>query len=136
MTRSFVPAVAAIAVLALTGCASNDSGTPDGERASRPPQQCFQASSARNFRVVDSRTVHFRAGRDVYRMNLVGTCRDLGWTNRMSLVTSGSPTVCAGPGFGTSLVTRGPNGRQRCAIGSITALTPEQVEALPANHRP
>jgi hypothetical protein len=127
---------AAIATLALASCASNEPGTANTEGASRRPQQCFTASSARSFRAVDTRTVHFRVGRDVYRADVLGTCRDLGWTNRMSLVSSRNSQVCAGPGFGTSIVTRGPGGQQRCAINSIAVLTPEQVEALPAAQKP
>lgn len=66
----------------------------------------------------------------------MGICSDLNWTNRMALVSRGSSMICVGSGLGTSIVTRGPTGRQRCQVRSIIGLTPEQVAALPARERP
>jgi hypothetical protein len=90
----------------------------------------------RNFRVVNPSTVNLRARGDVYRIDTAGVCPELSWTNRIELATTGSSWVCVGSGLGTSIVTRGPRGRQRCPIRTITALTREEVEALPARARP
>ncbi|TCM18170.1 hypothetical protein EDF56_105521 [Novosphingobium sp. PhB165] len=127
--------VAVIACVAVAGCV-NDTPPSQQNNMQRQPPQCFQASSARHFRAVNSRTVNLRIGRDVYRIDTVGMCRDLNWTSHMRLATTGSSTVCTGLGLGVSIVTRGPSGQQRCTVQSITGLTPEQVAALPLSQRP
>lgn len=134
MAAAPVWAAAAIAVLAVTGCTNENSGDPS--TAARQPRQCFNARDARNFRPAGNNAVNVRVGRDTYRIDTIGVCSDLNWTNRMALVTSGTSTVCVGSGLGTTIVTNGPAGRQRCQVRQITALTPEQVQALPANQRP
>ncbi|MET0587281.1 MAG: DUF6491 family protein [Novosphingobium sp.] len=134
MTRASVGALAAIASLALAGCAGTDTSEPSA--AANSGRQCFSTSSVRNFRAVDSRTVNIRAGRNVYRLDLFGTCPDVTWTSGMRLNTRPSSTVCTGSALGTSLSVRGPSGRQTCQVQTVTLLTPEEVEALPARHRP
>jgi len=135
MARMLVVAGAAVALLSLTGCASTDG---KGSSASREPRQCFWAQDVRNFRVVNSSTVNIRAGRDVYRLDLLASCPNMNWNLRLGLVTTGGSTICAGSGLGTSIVTRGASGQgqQRCPVRMITVLTPEQVAALPGRERP
>jgi hypothetical protein len=85
--------------------------------------------------MVNSRTAHVRVGRDIYRLDLMGPCQNFSTTSRMRL-TSASSTVCTGPALGTSIVGRGISGPQTCSVQRITALTPEEVAALPARDRP
>jgi hypothetical protein len=125
-----------IALVGLSGCTSADSEGPAGAGASREPPRCFSTSRVGNIRVADSSTVHIRVGRDVYRLDMLGPCRDLNFTSNMRLVTSGSSTVCTGTGLGPSIVTRGATGQQRCQVQRITGLSAEQVAALPAGQRP
>jgi outer membrane lipoprotein SlyB len=134
MTRASVCALTAVASLTLAGCASSNSADASG--ASGPARQCFSASSVRNFRAVDSRTVNIRAGRNTFRLDLFGTCPDITWTNGMQLNTRPGSTICTGSGLGVSLTIRGPTGRQNCSVQTVTLLTPEEVAALPARHRP
>lgn len=135
MAKVAVWAAATAALLAITGCASTDA-TSQGAAGASNTRQCFSASNVRNFRVVDSRTVNIRSGRNVFRLDLFATCPDLTWNNSMKLQTSGSQTICTGSGLGTSVITRGSTGRQRCPVQTVTLLTPEEVEALPARNRP
>jgi hypothetical protein len=134
MTRASALSAIAASSLAITGCAGTDS-TADPSGASTP-RQCFSANSVRNFRAADTRTLNVRAGRNVYRLDLFGTCPDLTWTQGMALTTTGSSSICTGSGLGTSVVIRGPTGRQTCAVQTVTLLTPEEIEALPAGQRP
>lgn len=134
MARTVIWAAATVALLTITACASTDPGSEAAGASTR--RQCFTANSVRNFRVVDSRTVNIRAGREVYRLDMFGNCPDLRWTEGMGLQTAGSPTICTGSGLGTNVVTRGPSGPQRCSVQSVTLLTPEEVAALPARSRP
>src|SRR5262245_6378971 len=119
MAHASVWVAATIALLATTASCTDQSDT---ESASTPrqPARCFQARDARNFRAVNSSTVHVRANRDVYRIEVLGVCPDLTFNPRMSLVTTGTSTVCAGAGLGTSLRVRTPSGQQTCRIRQIT----------------
>lgn len=139
MARSTISAATAITLVTMAatmaGCAGTDHGNPS---AARQPRQCFWARDVRNFRAVNSTTVNIRAGRDVYRLDLMGSCPNINWNERMGLVTTGSSTICVGSGLGTSVVTRrtGGRGQERCPVRQITALTPEEVAALPPRERP
>jgi hypothetical protein len=137
MIRAFASTAAAIALLLVSACANADPDVPNSPAAANPSRQCFFASSVNGFASVDSRTVNIRVGpSDVYRLDLTNSCRDVSWTNRMALVTRGGSSICPGAALGTSLVIRGPTGQQRCAVRSVTMLTPQQVEALRPRERP
>lgn len=137
MARTSVWAAAAAGVMALSGCAGTDPNDPNSAQAAdRPAPRCFSANGARNFRVVDSRTVNLRVGRNVYRLDLFGVCSGLSWSNSLGLVTTGSSNVCTGRGLGTSITFRGSSGQQSCAVQSITALSRGEIDALPARDRP
>lgn len=119
----------------LAGCASSSDEPP--ESTANTNRRCFFASSVSSFAPVDTRTVNIRVGvNEFFRIDLMSPCRDATWTSGMALVTRGSSTICAGSGLGTTLVTRGPSGRQRCTVSGITALTPEEVQALSGRQRP
>ncbi|TCM20434.1 hypothetical protein EDF56_10295 [Novosphingobium sp. PhB165] len=135
MEKATVLISTAVALLTITACAGTDHGNTS---ASREPRRCFWPSDVRNFRAVNATTVNIRAGRDVYRLDLLGSCPNINWNERMGLMTTGSSTICVGSGLGTSVVTRGTAGRgqQRCPVQTITALTPEEVAALPGRERP
>lgn len=133
MSRTKAWAVA-IAILLVSGCASAD---PDRPRAASTGNQCFFAGNVSNFTAVDPRTVNIRVGSDVYRLDLMSTCRNINWNHRMTLVSRTGSSICTGSGLGTTLVSHGGvAGQQRCQVQGITLLTPEQVEALPARDRP
>ncbi|MDP1597975.1 DUF6491 family protein [Phenylobacterium sp.] len=132
MTTASVWAAASAALLLVGACASNDTDSP---RASNPNRQCFFANSARGFTVVDTQTVHVRVGaRDIYRLDLMGTCPDINWNNQIALVSRGSSSICTGTG--ATVVTRGPTGQQRCPVRMVTKLSAEEVEALRPRDRP
>ena len=136
MATASTRAAATVSLLALAGCAGADTGDAGSPGATRVAPRCFSTGRISNFRVADPNLVHIRVGRDVYRLDMLGPCRDLNWTGRMRLVTSGSSTVCTGPGLGTSIVSRTSTGRQRCQVQRITGLSAEEVAALPAGQRP
>lgn len=136
-----VLAAAATSLLLATACANTDPGAADTPGApnavNTASRQCFFANSANGFAAVDTRTVNVRVGAgDVYRLNLMNACRDINWTNRMALTTRGSSSICTGTALGTTLVTRGPTGVQRCAVRSVALLSPQEVEALRPRERP
>ena len=137
MAKASIMASATIALAVLCGCTpAGDPESSGTQAATRPAPRCFSVRDARSFRVVNSTTVNVRVGRDVYRLALLGVCPDFAWTQRLALVTRGTSRICAGPALGASIVARGTSGTQRCEIRSVTALTPEEVQALPARDRP
>jgi hypothetical protein len=118
--------------LLVGACATPD---PDNPRASNPSRQCFFANSASGFTAVDTQTVHVRVGaRDVYRLDLMGSCPDINWNSQIALVSRGSSSICTGTG--ATIVTRGPTGQQRCPVRMVTQLTAAEVEALRPRDRP
>lgn len=123
----------AIAILLVAGCASTD---PENPRASNANRQCFFAGSVTNFTAAGPRTVNIRVGGDVYRLDLMSSCRNVNWNNRMTLVSRTGSSICTGHGLGTTLVSNGVNGQQRCQVQTITLLTPEEVQALRPGDRP
>lgn len=129
---------AAIGLAMIAGCAeTTDPNSAGSEGVARTAPRCFLASNARSFRSVNATTVHLRVGRnDFYRLDLIGPCPDIDFSLRLGLQTRGSSQVCTGSGLGTSIVVRGSRGPTRCQVRQITALTPEEVAALPPRHRP
>ena len=132
MTATSVWAAATAALLLVGACATPDTDNP---RASNPSRQCFFANSASGFTAVDTQTVHVRVGaRDVYRLDLMGSCPDINWNSQIALVSRGSSSICTGTG--ATIVTRGPTGQQRCPVRMVTQLTAAEVEALRPRDRP
>jgi hypothetical protein len=132
MKATSVWAATTAALLVLGACATPD---PDNPRASNPSRQCFFANSASGFTAVDTQTVNVRVGaRDVYRLDLMGTCPDINWNSQIALVSRGSSSICTGTG--ATIITRGPTGQQRCPVRMVTQLTPAEVEALRPRDRP
>lgn len=132
MSRTAAWATAS-ALLLVAGCASTD---PEQPRAANAGNQCFFAGNVSGVASVDPRTVNVRVGGDVYRLDLMSSCRNVNWSNRTTLVSRSGPSICTGSGLGTTLVTRGISGQQRCQVQTVTLLTPEQVQALRPSDRP
>ena len=99
-------------------------------------QQCFFAGNVSNFAAVDSSTVNIRVGSDVYRLDLMSSCRNVNWNNRLTLASRTGSSICTGTGLGTTLISRGVTGQQRCQVHRITLLTAAEVEALRPRDRP
>lgn len=138
---AWLAAAAAVGLAAIAGCAetagTSDPNSAGSQGAARTAPRCFRAADARNFRSVNATTVNLRVGRrDFYRIDLLGPCPDLNFSMRMGLRTSAGSQVCTGSGIGTSIIVPGSRGPTRCAIRQITALSPEEVAALPPRQRP
>ena len=141
MTR--LTSSAALAVIALAGatCAPTSDMGGDGDRASvRPERQCFSPEQVRNFRQGRPGQLYIRVTRnDVYELNSSGGCVDLDFAQRLAITADGAGMaggrLCTGdwaritvPGSTSALST--------CRARVSRVLTPEEVAALPAAHRP
>ena len=96
---------------------------------------CFRANDVENFSAPDDRTVYVRANRkDVYRLDMFGSCPDVDWAWRIGIKNSGSSWICSA--MDATLITRSSAGVRQCAVSKLTLMTPEEVEALPKRSRP
>jgi hypothetical protein len=122
-------AAGAAALLALTATtASAAEKAPNG-------RQCFWARNADSFAAQDDHTVNVRVGvRDVYQFDLLGSCPDIDWNQRIALISRGGSNICSG--LDAEIVTRSPIGPQHCAVTHMRKLTPEEIAALPKRARP
>ena len=103
--------------------------------AAGPAKACFHSRSVTNFAAVNDQTVNLRVGvREVYRLELLGSCPDIDWQEALGLQSRGSSWIC--DGLDVTLFSKGPFGPQRCPVRSIHKLTPQEIEALPSRDRP
>lgn len=126
-------AIAAAASLALFAAAAQAQDSPAAKPASK--NECFWTRNVTSFAAPDDHTVYVRVGvRDVYKFDLMISCPDIDWNQRLALVsTSGS--VC--DRMDAEIVSHSPGiGRQRCPISHMHKLTPEEIAALPRRAKP
>ncbi len=131
MTRSKI----LLSLLAVAGL-----GVPAvAQAADTAPRQatrsCFRAADVENFSAADDRTVYLRANRkQVYRLDMFGSCPDVDWAWRIGIKNRGSSWICSA--MDATLITRSSAGVRQCAVSKLTLMTPEEVEALPKRSRP
>ena len=104
--------------------------------AAKPAKACFSARNVSNYAVVDDRTLNIRVGvRDVYQLDLMGVCPDLGSQNKIAIKSRGSSFICSP--LDATIIAGGAFGRtERCEVRGMRKLTPEEIAALPSRDRP
>ena len=99
-------------------------------------EQCFFARNMTSFAPVGREKLNIRVGvNDYYQIDLLGTCQDLDWTQRIGLESRGSDWICSGLDV-TLIVPSSTLGPQRCTASSIRKLSPDEVKALPRKEKP
>jgi len=127
--KTYLALAASAAVLTLSATAANAAGKAPSR------DQCFWTRNANGFAAQDEHTVNIRVNaRDVYQFEMLGTCPDIDWNQRIALISRGSSNICSG--MDAEIVTHSPIGPQRCPVRSVRKLTPEEVAALPRKARP
>jgi uncharacterized protein DUF6491 len=130
-------AAGAAALLAFAASAASAADTPV---KNDPPakNQCFWARNVTSFAAPDDRTVYVQvSSRDVYKFDLMVSCPDIDWNQRLALTSSGGSggSICSN--MDAQIVSRATGiGRQRCPISHMRKLTPEEIAALPRRARP
>jgi hypothetical protein len=101
------------------------------------PKSCFFASQINGFRADGDRVLNLRIGvRDIYRLDLLGACHDIRFAETIGVEgSSGSNQICSGLDA-TVITLNSPTGPRRCAVRSVTRLTPEEVAAMRKGTRP
>lgn len=105
------------------------------EGAEKPRRQCFWTNQVNNFAAESDRVVNVRVGvKDIYRLEIFGTCPEIDWTQKIAIVSRGGSTICSG--LDADLVVPSSIGPQRCTVRNVRKLTPEEVAALPPKAKP
>lgn len=121
--------LAAAALIALAPLGAAQAADAPKDRA------CFHASNVSGFRAPDEKTVYVRVGvRDVYQMEMLGSCPQIDWAEKIGIRTRGSEFICSG--MDADLISPTSIGPQRCAVKMMRKLTPEEAKALPAKSKP
>lgn len=103
--------------------------------AAKPKRQCFWTSQVNNFAAQGDEVVNVRVGvKDVYRLEIFGTCPEIDWSQKIAVVSRGGSTICTG--LDAELVVPSTIGPQRCAVRNVRKLTPAEIAALPPKAKP
>lgn len=103
--------------------------------AAKPKRQCFWTSQVNNFAAQGDEVVNVRVGvKDVYRLEIFGTCPEIDWTQKIAIVSRSGSTICTG--LDAELVVPSTIGPQRCAVRNVRKLTPAEIAALPPKAKP
>ena len=136
--------VSALPLLGLAACAAPQNAPSAMAYASEagataPAHQCFRASQINGHRFADPQTLYLRVGlKDYYRLETNANC-NTSIDNRPTLVTStagGSDIVCRPIDFDLKVRSTGGGFATPCIVRNITALSPQDVAALPRELKP
>ena len=126
-------AFAAAALLLTLGAAS---GANAAGKAS--DDQCFWARNVTSFAAPDDHTVYVKVNqRDVYRLDLLISCPDVDWNQRVALQSShGAGGSICGP-LDAEIISHATGiGHQRCPVKAMHKLTADEIAALPKKAKP
>lgn len=124
--------------LILASCAPTTGGAQTGEAPPRA-RQCFSVQQVNNYRQGRFDQLFLRVGRnDVYEVNAAGGCPDMDFAQRIALVPDGGAVgtrICTDD-WARVIVPGSSHPTTTCRVRISRKLTAEEIEALPANHRP
>lgn len=127
----------------LTACAPTSESTVQTASGVEPARRCFSTSQVQNFRQGGMNEIYLRVGRsDVYRLDAVGGCGGLDFTNSLAIVSDlgggslgGGSRVCTDDNV--RIIVPGSNAfGGACRARVSQKLTAEEVAALPTRERP
>ncbi len=132
MNTPLALAAGAAAVLALGAMAASAADKP---AKAATHNDCFWTRNVDGFAAPDEHTLYVRVGvREVYRFEMLGSCPDIDWNQRIALISRSGSSICSG--MDAEVVSHSPIGPQRCAVRSVRKLTPEEIAALPPRAKP
>jgi hypothetical protein len=129
------------ALPALAACANphapsaSATGEPAAAQASTGGRSCFNVSQINGWRAGDRGVVYVRVGVNrVFRMQLLGPCPDVNWTERIAIEAGPTSWICSG--LNATIIAPSRIGPRRCPVTDLRELTPAEIAALPPRHRP
>jgi len=122
----------------LASCARVEGVGMAGDPPARA-RQCFSVRQVNNFEQGRPDQVFLRVGRsDVYELNAAGGCPDMDFAVQMALIPDGGMVgsrLCTDD-WARIVVPGSTSQTSVCRVRVSRKLTAEEIEALPANHRP
>ncbi len=132
MRLIFASLCAASVLLLSTPPATADSAVPTKHPG------CFFANQFESWKAPDAKTIYIRVRmHDYYRLDLVSSCPMLLWPSS-HLITEfhGSDTICSALDWDLK-VSQGTHGSiEPCIVKTMTALTSDEVAAIPKKFKP
>lgn len=133
--RAFLTALALGGAAALIAACATPGQTDQTE--SGGGNQCFNADMVSGFSAPDDDTVYIAAGRNVFELEVIGSCPNIDFEQRIGIQSRGGTSfVCRGFDADLLVPSLSGTGVDRCPVRSVRRLTPAEVEALPAKDRP
>jgi hypothetical protein len=132
MTRTFTGAAITGLLLGYGAIAWAQSPAQGGAATpSKPADACFFQRDVLGFSAPDDHTVYLRVGpSDYYRLDLMGTCPNLNWSQGLFLRNrSGGPTVCSPMDADVMVRLRGAI-PDDCPVSAIHKLSKPETLAL------
>lgn len=127
--------VVVLGIAAPMAAVAKSPATPEASGPAQPKRQCFWTRQVNNFAAADDDAVNVRVGvRDVYRMEIFGTCPEIDWTQSIALRSRSGSTICQG--LDAEIIVPSTIGPQRCAVRNIRKLNEAEIAALPKKARP
>jgi RES domain-containing protein len=113
---------------ALAAGACTAASEPQTAAASREGRQCFRAQDVNGFTARNEREVDVTVGaNNVYRLELMGRCPDVDWSQTIAIEARGSSWICSG--LDAELIVPTAIGPQRCPVTAIRRIPDEQLRA-------
>jgi hypothetical protein len=120
-------------VVATSGCAPADEPMM-GPGAQSAGRQCFLPRQVNGFTPLGNDRILVDAGpRRLFELEIVGTCREIDFSNRIGIRSRGGSWVC--DGLDAELLVPRPSGLDRCAVTDVRRLSEEEVQAYRESRR-
>ena len=131
-----IAAASAVLAIGVAPIVSRADDKPDAKPAHT--DTCFWARNVTGFAAPDDHTVYVRVGlHDVYRLDLMISCPDVDWNQRVALQSSRGAGGSICNALDAEIVSHAVGlGRQRCPVKAMHKLTPDEVAALPKKAKP
>ena len=121
------PSLLTLAALTLVA-ACTETEPPATAAAEGGGRQCFRPEQVNGFNPEGDDIVYLRVGaNDVYRAEILGTCPDIDFSQRIAIRSRGTNWVCQG--MDAELIVPGPLGLDRCPVTSLRKLSDAEVHA-------
>ena len=122
------------AALVLTLAAASAASAADKQAK----DECFWARNVTSFAAPDDHTVYVKVNQhDVFRLDLLISCPDVDWNQRVALQSShgAGGSICSP--LDAEIISHAQGiGHQRCPVKAIHKLTPDEIAALPKKAKP
>lgn len=107
------------------------------EAVAAPERECFNADNVSGFSAYDDEAIYVRVSRKkVYRLEILGNCPNVDWSQRIGLDSRVGGFVCVGSDVDLIVPQDGMGGPIRCAVRAVSRLTEAEIDALPKGGRP